>query len=146
VRRGAGAAGTGGDLRAVMFPRPPRTFRGARAWQVGARTVHIAAMGIVLGGVAFRVPVGDLVWPIAVTVASGAGLLGIELWKSCDFLCQGNGIAVLVKLALLGLGLLLPSLRFEWYVAATAVASVGSHMPRTWRHWSFLDRKVLETG
>jgi hypothetical protein len=133
------------DLRALLFPRPPRSFHGLRAWQVAARSVHLAAMGIVLGGVAFRAPDAALRLPVALTVASGLGLLGIDLWKSGDFLLQGNGIAVLVKLALLGSGLLLPGARIECYLAATAVASVGSHMPRTWRHWSFLERRVLGT-
>lgn len=135
-----------GGLSVLLFPRPPRTFRGARAWQIGARTVHIAAMGLLLGGVAFHVPVRGLTVPIALTVASGLALLGIDLWKSCTYLYQGNGMAVLLKLALLGLGLLFPAVRLEFYLAATAAASIGSHMPKTWRHWSFLDRKVLETG
>jgi hypothetical protein len=135
-----------GSLRALLFPRPPRAFRGARAWQVGARTVHIAAMGLLLGGVAFRVPVRELVVPVGLTVASGLVLLGIDLWKSCAYVYQGNGVAVLLKLALLGLGMLFPSARLEWYLAATVIASIGSHMPKTWRHWSLLDRKVLETG
>ena len=131
------------ELRAVLFPRPARTFRGLRACQVAARTVHVAAMGLVLGGVAFRAPEEALQVPIALTIASGLGLLGIDLWKSGDYLFQGNGLAVLLKLALLGLGLLIPGARLEWYLAAAAVASVGSHMPRAWRHWSFLERRVL---
>ncbi len=132
-----------GGLRALLFPRPPRSFRGVRAWQIAARTVHLAAMGLVLGGVAFHVPEAPLRLPIVLTVASGLGLLGIDLWKSGDFLFQGNGAAVLLKLALLGAGLLLPEARLDCYLAATAVASVGSHMPRKLRHWSFLERRVL---
>ncbi len=133
----------GGRLRALLFPRPPRTFPGVRAWQIAARTVHIAGMGLLLGGVAFHVPDGALRAPIVVTIASGLGLLGIDLWKSGDYLFQGNGVAVLVKLAFLGVGLLLPETRLGWYLAATAVASVGSHMPRKLRHWSFLERRAL---
>ena len=131
------------ELRAALFPRPARTFRGLRACQVAARTVHVAAMGLVLGGVAFRAPEEALQVPIALTIASGLALLGIDLWKSGDYVFQGNGLAVLLKLALLGLGLLFPGARLEWYLAAAAVASVGSHMPRAWRHWSFLERRVL---
>jgi hypothetical protein len=125
---------------------PPRTFRGARAWQVGARTVHIAAMALVLGGVAWRVPPRDLVAPIALTVLSGVALLAIDLWKSLAFLHQGSGVAAVLKLALLGIGELFPAARFEWYLAATVIASIGSHMPRAWRHYSFLHREVLDAG
>jgi hypothetical protein len=44
---------------------------------------------------------------------------------------------VLLKLGLLGLGLLQPAARLPWYLAATFVAALGAHMPRTWRHFSF---------
>ena len=101
-------------------------------------------MALVLGGVAFAAPGRAMATAVALTLASGLLLLGIDLWKSGAYLAQGNGVAVLLKLALLGLGQLLPAARLEWYLAATAVASVGSHMPRTWRHWSFLHRRVIE--
>jgi hypothetical protein len=111
---------------------------------VGARTVHLAAMGLVLGGVAFAAPERALLLPLALTLASGLLLLGIDLWKSGAYFTQGNGIAVVLKLALLGLGQLFPAVRLEWYLAATVVASIGSHMPKTWRHGSFLHRRVIE--
>ena len=81
---------------------------------------------------------------IVLTVASGVLLLAIDLAKSCVFLYQGAGVAALVKLALLGLGQLFPELRLAFYLAATVVGSVGSHMSGPWRHWSFLDWKVLK--
>jgi hypothetical protein len=121
-----------------------RSFRGSRACQVGARTVHVAAMGLVLGGIAFAAPHSALALPIALAVASGLLLLGIDLWKGDGYFTHGSGLAVLLKLALLGLGQLFPAARLECYLAATAVASIGSHMPRTWRHWSFLPRRVIE--
>ena len=34
--------------------------------------------------------------------------------------------------------------RLEWYLAAALVASVGSHMPSSWRHFSFREGRVLE--
>ena len=127
--------------------RPPaaaRSLPGERAWKVLARTVHIAAMGVLLGGVAFAAPRAALVLPIALTLASGVLLLGLDLWKGGGYLTQGNGAAVVLKLALLGLGQILPAARLEFYLAATVVASVGSHMPRTWRHWSFVHRRVMD--
>ncbi len=140
----AGAAAERGSLRERLAPRPPRTFRGLRAVQVAARTVHVVAMGLVLGGVAYSVPEPALTSAIALTIASGLLLLGVDLWKSGAYLYQGNGVAVLLKLALLGLGALFPAARLEFYLAATAVASIGSHMPKSWRHWSFLHRRVIE--
>lgn len=81
-RRPARAGGPPPEPRGVLFRHPPRALRGARAWQIGARTVHIAAMALVLGGVAWRAPARDLVAPMAITALSGVVLLGIDLGKS----------------------------------------------------------------
>ena len=100
-------------------------------------------MALVLGGVAWHVPEPEMLVLVAVTVASGVLLLAVDLARSCVFLYQGAGVATLVKLALLGLGQLLPEARLAFYLGATVVGSVGSHMTGSWRHYSFLDRKVL---
>jgi hypothetical protein len=111
---------------------------------VALRTVHIAAMALVLGGAAFRVPDRETFVPLLLTVGSGVLLLAVDLAKSCVFLYQGAGVASLVKLALVGLGYHLPESRLAFYLAAMVVGSIGSHMTSSWRHWSFLDGKVLE--
>ncbi len=108
------------------------------------RTVHIAAMALVLGGVAFGATEERLRAPMLWTIVSGVLLLAIDLFRSCVFLYQGAGVAAVVKLALVGLGYHLPQARLAFYLAATVVGSVGSHMNGSWRHWSFLDRKVLK--
>jgi hypothetical protein len=115
-----------------------------RTVKVAARTVHIVAMALMLGGVAYAAPVAALTLPLAFTVASGLLLFGLDLWKSGNWLTQGGGVAVLLKLALLALGQSFPAARFECYLAATSIASIGAHMPKSWRHWSFLHRRVLD--
>lgn len=129
--------GVGGRLQAVLFPVEPRKLPWGRPIQVGLRTLHIITMGLVLGGIAMGGTHDRLLPWILATVLSGALLLGVDLWKSCDFLLQGAGLAVLLKLVLLGFGNLFPAARLEWYVAATAVASIGSHMSSAWRHFLF---------
>lgn len=111
--------------------------------QVALRTVHVAAMALVLGGVAFGAAEEQVRGPLIWTVVSGVLLLAVELARSGVFLYQGAGVASIVKLALVGAGFHLPPSRFAFYLAATVVASVGSHMSSSWRHYSFLDRKVL---
>jgi len=106
--------------------------------------VHIVSMALVLGGVAWHVPEEPMRHTILLTVVSGVLLLAIDLAKSCVFLYQGAGVAAIVKLALVGLGWHLPEARLAFYLAATVVGSVGSHMSGAWRHYSFLDRKVLK--
>jgi hypothetical protein len=129
-------------LRALLLPERPRHFTWARPVQLVLRSLHIAAMAMILGGLPFGADFGTLRGAFFLTVLSGAALLAIDLAKDAAFLVQGSGVAVLLKLGLLGLGLLQPAARLPWYLAATLVASVGSHMPGTWRHFSFVSWKV----
>jgi hypothetical protein len=114
--------------------------------EVALRTVHICAMALVLGGLSLGAGFERLRVSILLTLLSGALLFLMDLTKAPGFLVQGSGVAVLLKLALLGVGNLLPGDRFQWYMAATAVASVGSHMPGAWRHFSFREWRVLGHG
>lgn len=101
-------------------------------------------MGLLLGGIAYGAREAALFWPIVFTVASGLVLFLVDLARSFVVLYQGSGLAVLIKLALLGGGFVWPQRRLEFYLAATIAASVGSHMTGNWRHYSFLDRRVLD--
>jgi len=121
-------------------PRIP----GARAVQVLLRSLHIVAMALVLGGIARGEGFTALRTPILVTIVSGFLLMAVDLARRCLALTQGSGVALLLKLGLLGLGNLFPAARLEWYLAATFLASVGSHMSGDWRHFSFLKGRVLE--
>lgn len=130
-------------ILALLFPEAPRRFRWARPVQLVLRSLHIAAMALVVGGIPFGADFQALRGPILLTLVSGVLLFAVDLAKDLAILTQGSGVAVLLKLGLLGLGVLQPAARLPWYLAATLVASVGSHMPGTWRHFSFLTWKVL---
>ena len=130
-------------LRALLFPERPRFLPWARPVQLVLRSLHIAAMALVVGGLPFGAGFEALRAPILVAVASGVLLFAIDLARDMGILVQGSGVAVLMKLALLGLGALQPAHRLPWYLAATLVASVGSHMTGSWRHFSFVQWKVL---
>ncbi len=130
-------------LRALLFPETPRYFPWARPVQLVLRSIHIAAMALVVGGLPFGADFHTLRSAILITVASGLLLFAVDLARDLAILTQGSGVAVLLKLALLGLGALQPATRLPWYLAATLVASVGSHMPGSWRHFSFLTGQVM---
>lgn len=130
-------------LRTLLFPERPRHLSWARPVQLVLRSVHIAAMACVVGALPFGAGFEALRGPILITLASGILLFAIDLARDMGILVQGSGVAVLVKLALLGLGFLQPAHRLPWYLAATLVASVGSHMTGSWRHFSFAQWKVL---
>jgi len=65
----------------VLFPDPPRPLPYARAISIALRTVHIAAVGILLGGHAFEVTAVRLLPWLSLSIISGAGLIGLERWK-----------------------------------------------------------------
>ena len=142
-RRGAGAGARERTGRSGLFPWPPRDLRWARPVQVALRSVHVAAMAVVLGGLAFDVPDARLHAAGIVTVASGAGLLAVELARTGVYLYTLAGAVTIGKLGLLGLGAAFPAARFELYLAATLLAAVASHASWRWRHWSLLDRRTL---
>jgi hypothetical protein len=112
-----------------------------RAIEVGLRTIHIVSMGLVLGGIGMGGTHDTLLVPVAATVTSGVFLLWTSVRWGCLTLRQGAGWALLLKLGFLGMGNLFPGARLAWYVAATAVTSIGSHMPSAWRHFSLPARR-----
>ncbi|MDP2876610.1 MAG: hypothetical protein Q8O00_10535 [Holophaga sp.] len=122
----------------------PYGLPSARALQVLLRSIHIVAMALVLGGLAQGGTHETLWTPILVTILSGVLLLGLDLARGSMVISQGSGVAALFKLALLGLGNIFPAVRLPFYLAATFVASVGSHMPARWRHFSLVTGKVAE--
>lgn len=123
-------------LRRMLFPEPPRRIRHARLLNVLCRTVHLAAFGLLLGGHAWGVEGDRLLPALWLTAGSGVALMVVESLTSARWLLEGRGALLLLKLALL---LLVP---FAWehrvaiLIAVIVVASVGSHMPRRFRHAS----------
>jgi hypothetical protein len=127
----------------VLFPEPPRPLPYARAMSIALRTVHIAAVGILLGGHAFEVPAVRLLPWLSLSILSGAGLIGIELYSSCKWLYQGKGVLVIVKLLLIAAVAVFWEQRLWLLLAALVLGSVGSHMPGRWRYYSILHRRVI---
>jgi hypothetical protein len=134
-----------GRLPVISSAAPPKPAY-ARPIEVALRTVHIVSMGLVLGGIAMGGTHETLRVPVYSTVASGALLLAASLRWGCFHLNQGAGYALLLKLALLGLGNVVEGARLPLYMAATGVTSVGSHMTSTWRHFSFARRASRSGG
>lgn len=138
------ASDHGSGIRGLLLPKYPRKPPVPRPLQILVRTLHIVSMGMILGAIPFGGNAGNLrAWILAVVV-SGILLLAIDLWKTCMCMVEGSGAGVILKLVLLGLGNLFPESRMGWYIAAAAVASFGSHMPSGWRHFSFIEWRVME--
>jgi hypothetical protein len=108
------------------------------------RTLHLAAFGLLLGGHAFSVEAERLVTFLGLTVLSGLGLMALEIYAfGLYWFVLGKGIMVLVKLGLL---LLIPFLweaRLILLLLVVCIASVGSHMPARYRHYSLAHNRLV---
>lgn len=134
-------------LRHWFFPEQMRFLPGSRAWSIAFRTLHLAAFGIFLGGHAFGADAEELLASLWLTILSGVGLIALEVYAGgLYWVFLGKGITVLIKLGIL---LAIP---FYWesrvplLLLVVGIASVGSHMPSRFRHYSVLHRRVIAPG
>lgn len=132
-------------LSAVLFPPTPRHVPGERGINIALRTAHLMTSGILLGGHTFDVPAHRLVLLLYLTIASGAGLILLELYSSCRWVYLGKGVMVGLKIALVIAAGLWWQQRVVFLVLVVLIGSVGSHMPARFRYYSLLHgRPVLD--
>jgi hypothetical protein len=115
-----------------------------RALNIALRTAHIGAMGTLLGGHAFDVAPERLLLSLWLTVGTGLVLAALETGGKISWLHEARGVMTLVKIGLLFLVLLAWSWRLPILLTVVVVGSVGSHMPRRYRHYSLLYRRVID--
>ncbi|MBE3096164.1 MAG: hypothetical protein IMZ44_03425 [Planctomycetes bacterium] len=128
----------------TFCPEPGRRPSHGRLWNIALRTVHIAVTGTLIGGHAFDVPADRLRPILWAVIASGAGLAALDSYKSLDWVHQGWGVMLLLKLGLLCLVPVFWDVRLPLLLAVVILASVESHMPARFRHYSFLYRRVMK--
>ena len=132
------------SLIRLLLPDPPRRLPHARAWNVTARTCHLAVISALVGGHVFGVPAERLVPWLWAAIASGSVLMAVELYSTLDWLTQGAGVFLLTKL------LVLLAIPWSWDVRVPllflviALAGVGSHMPGRYRHYPLLYRRNVK--
>ena len=123
-----------------------RILFNTRAWNIGLRTAHIAAMSVLLGGHAFDVPKEQLLRTLIWTIGTGTALMIVEAGPSLLWFHQGRGLTTLAKLLLLFAIPWLWDYRLSILMAVVVIASVGSHAPARFRYYSVLYGKVLRCG
>ena len=117
-----------------------------RVLNIGFRTAHLGAMGVLLGGHAFDLAPERLTVSLWLTVGTGLALATVESGRRLLWLHQGRGLMTMVKLALLCLVPLAWDYRLPILLAVVVLASVGSHMPARFRYYSVLHRQVIHDG
>jgi len=115
-----------------------------RALNIALRTTHIGAMGILVGGHAFDVAPERLRMVLWLTVGTGVALAALETGARLLWFHQGSGLMTMAKLALLCAVPLAWDYRLPILLAVIIIASVASHMPRRYRHYSVLYRRVVD--
>lgn len=123
-----------GRCISALFPPAPRDFPFRRAVRIGLRALHILTAGTLLGGHIFAQPPDVLLPWLAGAVLTGILLLATDLHASCAFLLEARGVAVLVKLAVLGLVAVFPDAAVALLVAVVLIGAVSSHLPKRYRH------------
>ena len=116
-----------------------------RALNIAFRTVHLGAMGLLLGGHAFGAAPDRLLPVLWITVGTGVVLGALESGGRVSWLHQVRGVMTLLKVGLLLSIFLAWDFRLPILLMAVAVGSVGSHMPKRYRHYSLLHRRVMDT-
>jgi hypothetical protein len=132
------------DWRYRLFPpeQPPSIPYG-RLYKIALRTVPLMAISVLVGGHAFSAPAGALRPLLYVAAATGVGLILLEAYPSLHFVFEGWGLLLLAKLALLCCIPFAWKQRLPILLAVVALASIGSHMPARFRHYSLLYRRVI---
>jgi hypothetical protein len=131
-------------LQRRLQPRRSRSLPYPRFFKIAFRTAHLMAISTLVGGHAFGGPVSTLKPVLYVAIVTGGGLIFLETYPSLHFLFELWWLMVLGKLILLCLIPFFWARRFPILLVVVAIASVGSHMPLRFRHYSLLYRKVIK--
>ena len=127
-----------------FLPEQVRYVPGTRAISIALRTLHLAAFGILLGGHVFGVEPEKLLLYLSLTILSGIGLIATEVYAVGLYsFFLGKGLMVLAKLGLLLAVPVFWEQRVALLLVVVVIASVGSHMPARYRHYSVLHRRVI---
>lgn len=124
-----------------MIPFWPR----ARYWNIAIRTAHIVVAGALFGGHVFDVAPERLHMWLYATLATGGVLMALEAYPHLSWCYEVRGLLVLGKMLLLCSIPWLWDYRVPILVFVLVIASVGTHMPRRFRHFSLVHRRVLDT-
>lgn len=131
-------------LSAVLFPPVPRRVPWERGVNIALRGAHLMTSSILLGGHVFAVPPSRLFAYLLLSIVSGAGLILLELYRSCRWIYLAKGVLVLLKLLLLGAAAIWWDHRVALLLLVVVVATVGSHMPARFRHYSVIHGRILQ--
>ncbi len=110
---------------------------------IALRAGHIGVAALLFGGFFYHIPFARLHAWHHLTIATGIGLLILEIMQDLNWPHQGNGLLGIVHFSLAGLIHFRPDLAVPLLWAIVITGCIGSHMPRRFRHWSILYGKEI---
>ena len=131
------------QLYTLLFPDLPRRIPCERGINISLRTAHLMTFGILLGGHVFDVAPHRLIPYLYLTIGSGAGLIALELYRSCRWIYLLKGVLVSLKLILLIAASIWWDQRVALLLLVVLLGSVGSHLPARLRYYSVIHGRVL---
>ncbi len=133
----------GSRLSEILFPATPRRIPYDRGINIALRTAHLMTSGILLGGHVFDVSADRLILLLYLTIASGVGLVLLELYTSCRWIYLGKGAMIILKIALLIAAGVWWDQRVVFLLLVVLIGSVSSHMPARFRYYSLIHGRVI---
>ena len=107
-----------------------------RWMNVFLRGVHLAAV-ILLGAALLGAPL-SAAHPAIIVAASGAIMLALDVWRKPRYLCEAAGMAMLVKLALVGWMIFDVGAQPVLFWVIVAGSAISAHAPARFRHANVL--------
>ena len=132
------------DHEAAISSKHNKRPAWTRALDILLRCAHVLVISVLFGGAVYQIPFDQLVPWKALVIASGSALILSEVFYDHYWPTQGRGIMVVIHAGLFGLVYFRPGLAVPCLLAALVLGMLGSHMPKRFRHWSFLHRRVIE--
>lgn len=117
----------------------------SRTLRTTLRTLHVLAFGAYYGGHLFSVPTERLKPALLAVVATGLLFMAFEVSRSPVWLHQLRGVCTYVKMALLGAAALFWEQRIWFLTLIVVLGVVVSHAPSSFRYYSLLRRRVIES-
>jgi len=131
-------------MREKQATKPAQRWPFCRALNIVLRTSHIGVAGVLFGGHVFAIEPERLLMWIYLAISTGAVLMFVEAYPSWRYICEARGAMILVKLLMLCCVPWLWHARVPILIAVVVIGSVGSHMPRKYRHYSLVERRIVD--
>lgn len=138
----ASAASTRRQRLRAWIDAPPRPVAHVRLQRTTLRTLHLIAVAVLYGGHWHGVEAERLLPALLATLASGAALAALELWRAPVWLVQTRGLVTLLKVGLV------IAVAFWWegrlylLTGAMVLGAGVAHAPGRIRYHSWLHGRV----